>query len=120
MRQALAAQERAREALEATRLDLGVRVHKEFRGMTEGALRIAALEQAVRSAEQAVISSRKSQQARSRTTVDVLNAEQQKTMALRDLAQARYLYLLSRMRLQSLAGQDRQASIEQANASLAP
>lgn len=119
VRQALAAQERAREALEATRLDLGVRVHREFRGMTEGALRIAALEQAVRSAEQAVISSRKSQQAGSRTTVDVLNAEQQKTMALRDLAQARYLYLLSRMRLQSLAGQERQASVEQANASLA-
>ncbi|WP_161953239.1 TolC family protein, partial [Escherichia coli] len=69
VRQAVAAEVRAREALEATRRDLGVRVHREFRGMTEGVLRIAALEQAVRSAEQAVISNRKSFPA-SRTTLD--------------------------------------------------
>ena len=119
IRQAVASHERAREALDAARLDLEMRVYKEFRGMTEGVLRIAALEQAVRSAEQAVLSSRKSYEAGSRTTVDVLNAEQQKISALRDLAQARYLYLVSRLRLQSLAGQDRWGSIDQANAVLA-
>ncbi|POR09360.1 TolC family protein [Diaphorobacter sp. LR2014-1] len=54
-----------------------------------------------------------------RTTVDVLNAEQQLTTTLRDLAQARYVYLLSRIRLQSLAGQDRWASIDQVNGWLA-
>ncbi len=120
VRQAVAAQERAREVLEATRRDLGVRVHREFRGMTEGVLRVKALEQAVRSAEQAVLSNQKSFQAGSRTTVDVLNAEQQKTTAQRDLAQARYLYLVSRLRLQALAGEDRQASVAQANSSLVP
>ena len=120
VRQAVAAQERAREALEATRLDLGVRVHREFRGVTEGVLRVRALEQAVRSAEQAVLSNQKSFQAGSRTTVDVLNAEQQKTMAQRDLAQARYLHLVSRLRLQALAGEDRRASVEQVNGALAP
>ena len=119
IRQAVASHERAREVLEATRLDLGVRVHKEFRGMTEGVARIAALEQAVRSADLALDSSRKSQSAGSRTMVDVLNAQQQKTTALRDLAQARYMYLLSRLRLQSLVGEDRWASIDQANAALA-
>lgn len=81
-------------------------------------LRIAALEQAVRSAEQALQSSRKSFLAGVRTSVDVLNAEQQRTMAMRDLAQARYMYLLSRIRLQALAGQDSWASVDQANASL--
>ncbi|MBU4423838.1 MAG: TolC family outer membrane protein [Gammaproteobacteria bacterium] len=120
VRQAVAAQERAREALEAARRDLGVRVHREFRGMTEGVLRVKALEQAVRSAEQAVLSNQKSFQAGSRTTVDVLNAQQQKTTAQRDLAQARYLYLVSRLRLQALAGDDRQASVEQANSALVP
>lgn len=104
--------------MEATRLDLGTKVHEQYRAMTEGVLRIAALEQAVRSAQQAVESSRKSFQAGARTTVDVLNAEQQRTTALRDLAQARYAYLLARIRLQSLAGQDRWASVDQANASL--
>lgn len=120
VRQAVAAQERAREALEAARRDLGVRVHREFRGMTEGVLRVKALEQAVRSTEQAVLSNQKSFQAGSRTTVDVLNAQQQKTMAQRDLAQARYLYLVSRLRLQALAGDDRQASVAQANSALLP
>ena len=115
VRQALAAQERAQEMLEATRRDLGVRVHREFRGVTEGVLRIQALEQAVRSADQAVQSNRRSFGAGVRTTLDVLNAEQQKTMALRDLAQARYLYLVSQLRLQSLSGQDRPANVEQAN-----
>ena len=115
VRQALAAQERAQEMLEATRRDLGVRDHREFRGVTEGVLRIQALEQAVRSADQAVQSNRRSFGAGVRTTLDVLNAEQQKTMALRDLAQARYLYLVSQLRLQSLSGQDRLANVEQAN-----
>lgn len=120
VRQAVAAHERAREVLEATRRDLGVRVHREFRGMTEGILRISALEQAVRSAEQAVLSNRKSFEAGSRTTLDVLNAEQQKTAAQRDLAQARYVYMVSRLRLLSLAGEDREASVAQVNAWLKP
>ena len=84
--------------------------------MTEGLLRISALEQAVRSAQQALLSNQKSLQAGSRTTLDVLNAEQQKTTALRDLAQARYRYLLASLRLQTLVGNDRQDSIQRANA----
>lgn len=120
VRQALAAQERAQEMLEATRRDLGVRVHREFRGVTEGVLRIQALEQAVRSAQQAVQSNRRSFEAGVRTTLDVLNAEQQKTLALRDLAQARYLYLVSQLRLQSLAGADRLDTVQQANRWLLP
>ncbi len=120
VRQAQAALTRAEELLEATRRDLGVRVHREFRGVTEGMLRIAALEQAVRSAEQAVQSGRKSQAAGVRTLLDVLNAEQQRTQALRDLAQARYLYLVSRLRLHALAGDDAQTGVAQANAALTP
>jgi protease secretion system outer membrane protein len=120
VRQAVASRERARETLEAATRDLGVRVHQEFRGMTEGMLRVAALEQAVRSAEQAVLSNQRSFLAGARTTVDVLNAEQQKTFAQRDLAQARYRYLVAQLRLQSLAGQDRQASIAQVSSALAP
>lgn len=83
-------------------------------------MRISALEQAVRSAEQAVLSNRKSFEAGARTTLDVLNAEQQKTAALRDLAQARYVYLVSRLRLLSLAGENRQANVARVNAWLKP
>lgn len=115
VRQAVAAQTRAEEMLEATRRDLAVRVRQQFRGMTEGAARILALEQAVRSAEQAVLSNQKSFAAGIRTTVDVLNAEQQKTQALRDLAQARYRYVLARLQLQALAGDDREAAVSVVN-----
>ena len=120
VRQAVAAQERAREALEATRRDLGVRVHREFRGMTEGVLRVKALEQAVRSAEQALSSSERSFLGGVRTSVDVANALQQRTLAQRDLAQARYLYLVSRLRLQALAGEDRRDSVTEVNSTLIP
>lgn len=118
IRQAVAEQTRAEETLEALRRDLGVRVHKEFRGVTEGVLRVRALEQAVRSAEQMMQSTQMSLKAGSRTQLDVLNAQQQYTMALRDLAQARYVYLMSKVKLASLAGEDAVASVDEVNASL--
>ena len=115
VRQALAEQVRAQETLEATRRDLAVRVHREFRGVSEGVLKVRALEQAARSGEQLVTSTRRSYQVGSRTLVDVLNAEQQLQSTLRDLAEARYLYLVSRVRLRALTGSDIDASIQEIN-----
>jgi protease secretion system outer membrane protein len=103
-RQASAEAERTREQLEALRLDLGVRVHREFRGVTEGAMRVRSLEVAVRSADVALDSATKSMAAGVRSLVDVLNAEQQRAQVMRDLAQARYLSVASAVRLQALAG----------------
>ena len=120
IRQAVAEQTRAEETLEALRRDLGVRVHKEYRGVSEGVLRVRALEQAARSAEQMMRSTQMSLKAGSRTQLDVLNAQQQFTLALRDLAQARMAYLLSKVRLASLVGDDALVSVEQVNASLQP
>lgn len=104
VRQALAARDRAEQLLEAGRRDLGLRVHKEFRSLTENIPKISALEQALISADQLVLSSSKSFQAGSRTVVDVLNAEQKRSVVLRDLAQARYIYLISNIRLLALVG----------------
>ncbi|MFM7850076.1 MAG: TolC family outer membrane protein [Rubrivivax sp.] len=95
---------RAGELIEAQRLDLGVRVHREHRGVTEGIARVRALEVAVRSADVAVDSARKSVTAGTRTVVDVLNAEQQRVQVLRDLAQARYMTLMATVKLEALAG----------------
>ncbi len=116
VRQALAGLERAEQLLEGARRDLAVNVHKEFRGVTENMAKIRALEQALRSADQLVLSNRKSLQAGSRTLVDVMNAEQQRMVTLRDLAQARFMYLISRIRLLALVGgadTDAVASINQ-------
>jgi outer membrane protein/protease secretion system outer membrane protein len=118
IRQAVAEQTRAEESLEALRRDLGVRVHKEYRGVSEGVMRVRALEQAVRSAEQMLMSTQMSLKAGSRTQLDVLNAQQQYTLALRDLAQARLIYLMSKVKLASLAGDDAVASVDDVNASL--
>ncbi|SFC17033.1 outer membrane protein, protease secretion system [Polaromonas sp. OV174] len=115
VRQALADKERAEEALEALRRDLGVRVHHEFRGVTEGVLKVQALEQAVRSTEQVAMSNRRAFEAGSRTLIDTLNAEQQKVSAQRDLAQARFVYLISRVRLQALAGGHKTEVIDEIN-----
>lgn len=106
IRQAVAEKVRAQEALEALKRDLELRIFKEYRNVTEGALRVRALEQAVKSAEVALDSTSKSKQAGVRSLLDVLNAEQQLTSAVRDLTQARYWVLLSRLRLFSLAGED--------------
>jgi outer membrane protein/protease secretion system outer membrane protein len=118
IRQAVAEQTRAEESLEALRRDLGVRVHKEYRGVSEGVLRVRALEQAARSAEQMMKSTQMSLTAGSRSQLDVLNAQQQFTLALRDLAQARLVYLLSGVRLASLVGDDAMLSVEHVNGSL--
>lgn len=104
VRQARAELMRAQENLAAQRLDLNLRLHREHRGVTEGLLRIKAMEQAVISAEQLALSSRRSYQAGARTTIDVLNAEQQLATARRDLAQARYTMLGAYVRLQTLTG----------------
>ena len=118
VRQAVAEKTRVEESLESLRRDLNLRVHKEYRGVSEGVMRVGALEQAVRSTEQMMKSTQMSLKAGSRTQLDVLNAQQQYTMALRDLAQARFFYLMSKVKLASLAGDDAVASVDDVNASL--
>jgi outer membrane protein/protease secretion system outer membrane protein len=118
VRQALAEHTRAEETLEATRRDLQLRIHKEHRGVTEGKLRVKALEQALRSAEQVEISTQKSNLAGVRTQLDVLKAQSQKMETMRDLAQARYVYLLSNLRLKVLAGVEARSAISELNAYL--
>jgi outer membrane protein/protease secretion system outer membrane protein len=120
IRQALAARERAEQLLEAGRRDLGLRVHKEFRGLTENIPKISALEQALLSADQLLLTSSKSFQAGSRTVVDVLNAEQKRTVVLRDLAQARYIYLMSNIRLLALVGAADAEAVRSINQVLQP
>ena len=118
VRQAVAGRTRAEEALEALRRDLHLRLYREFRGVSEGVNKVQALEQAVASAQQLVKSNRRTFEAGGRTLVDILNAEQQLQTAQRDLAQARYGYLISGVRLRALAGFDKLQSIVDVNQAL--
>ena len=118
VRQALAEQDRVEASLDAMRRDLGLRVHQAYRSVTESILRARALEQSVRAADHLVRSAQKSFEGGSQTRLDVLDAEQRRTGALRDLARARYVCLVSGIRLQALVGGERDAAIDAVNASL--
>ena len=103
-RQARAKLEQARQQAEDLRRNIGVQMGREFDNVTQGIARIVALERAEASARQSVLSAKKGVQAGLRSTLDVLQVEQQYFTTLRDLAQSRYAYLLAGLRMKALAG----------------
>jgi len=115
VRQAGAGLERARQTLEEGRRTIGVHVRKEFEGVNQGVYWVRAFEQAVKSAEQAVASTRKGFQGGTRTTLDILISQQNLAAAKRDLNHARCDYVISRLRLLSLVGDLNEAEISRFN-----
>lgn len=105
IRQAEANLEKARFQLEAARQRLGVDTQKYFNGVAQGVDKVRANEAALEAAEQALVSIRKGVQAGTRTVVDVLNQLQRVAEATQNLAQARYEFLLNRLRLAAAVGQ---------------
>lgn len=61
VRQAEAALDKARQQYEARRREIDLAVRKEYQNITQGILKVKALEQAERSADQAVYSNQKGQ-----------------------------------------------------------
>jgi outer membrane protein/protease secretion system outer membrane protein len=104
VRQAHAGLEKQRQQLEATRRGIGLEIRKEFDAASQGVHWVSAYEQAVRSAEQTLFSTKKGFQAGKRNSLDILNAEQGLAAARRDLNRGRYQYVLARLRLLSLVG----------------
>lgn len=103
-RQALAQHQGARAQLDAGLLELSLKVQREFRGVNEGAAKIRALGQAVRSAAVALDSTSKSYKAGMRTILNVLDSDQELKTSERNLVQARYNYIMARIRLGALLG----------------
>jgi protease secretion system outer membrane protein len=104
IRQARANLERARQQYEAGRRQLAVNLTRDFGAVSQGVPRVRALEQALRSAEQLLLSTRKGVQAGTRNSVDILNAVQQVASARLELAQARATYAMGRLKLKASAG----------------
>jgi outer membrane protein/protease secretion system outer membrane protein len=104
-RQAEANLEKARFQLEAARQRLGVDTQKFFNGVAQGVDKVRANEAALASSREALASIRKGVEAGTRTTVDVLNQLQRVAEATQNLAQARYEFLLHRLRLAAVAGE---------------
>ena len=117
-RQALAGKEKAEQQLEATRRSVGLQVQKEYKNVTSGLTRVSALEQAVRSNEQSVYSITRSLEAGIRSRLNLLDAEQKLAQARRDLTEARFNYLIAKVKLYSLVGAADERAIAQINALL--
>ena len=115
VRQALAEQARSEDLLEAERRALKLRVHREWRGMTDGARKVAALEQAVVSADRVTVSIGRSFEGGLRTVLEVLDAQERAQTARRDLLTARLQYVASRLRLLSYAGKLDEGRMDEAS-----
>jgi outer membrane protein len=104
-RQAMAQRNQARQELEATRREVDVDVREAYMQMTSGAQRVAALEQGLASAQTSLEAAELGREVGNRTNLDVLSLQQQVYDVKRDLADARYGYLLTQLKLAALAGE---------------
>jgi outer membrane protein len=104
-RQAVARSNQARQQLEATRREVEVGVRELHTQVASGAMRVAALEQGLVSAQTSLEAGELGREVGNRTHLDMLNLQQQVYDVKRDLADARYGYLLTRLELAALAGE---------------
>jgi outer membrane protein/protease secretion system outer membrane protein len=114
-RQALAGLERARQQYEAGKRQMTLNLRREFNNVTQGIVKIRALEEAFNSATLALASTEMGVKAGTRNTLDVLNARQQVYSAQRDLGKGRYDYVVARLRLKGAAGTLGEGDIEIVN-----
>ena len=105
VREAVANEDKARQDLENARRTAELTARQTFLGVTTGIAQVRALEAALVSSQSSLDSTRLGQEVGVRTQVDVLNAQQQLSQTRRDLAQAKYNYILALLRLKSAAGQ---------------
>jgi outer membrane protein len=115
VREALATQERVFQDMSNTRRNSVLQVSQQYLNVTNGIAQVKALKQALASSQSQVDSTKLGQEVGVRTEVDVLNAQQLFSSARRDLAQARYNFLMSRLRLEAEAGELDEDDLRQIN-----
>lgn len=102
--QAVSNYEKAKSDLDAKTKQVLVELRKQYNLALSSASRIEALVKSVESARLLVQATQQSVKGGVRINLDVLNAQQQLYGAQRDLAQARYNYLISYLKLRFSAG----------------
>ncbi|QKT03218.1 TolC family outer membrane protein [Ectothiorhodospiraceae bacterium 2226] len=103
----------AQEQLEQERRALERESRAAYLNVVAGISQVHALEQAVVSNETALEATQAGFEVGTRTAVEVLNAQQELFRARRDLAQARYQFVLDGLRLKLAAGQLAPEDLEQ-------
>ncbi|HSJ97006.1 MAG TPA: TolC family outer membrane protein [Myxococcota bacterium] len=118
VREAVALRTRAEQDLENARRGVAQAVRANFLNVTNGIAQVRALEQALVSTQSQLDSTILGRDVGVRTSVDVLNAQQQVFQTRRDLQQARYNYLLNTLRLKASTGQLGEEDVAQVNRAL--
>ncbi len=103
-REAEANRDRAKDELESARRNVDLQTRQAYLGVVNGIAQVNALQQALTSSESLLEASKLGQEVGVRTNLDVLNAQQQLFSTRRDLYQAEYNYLISRLRLRAASG----------------
>ena len=115
VRESLANEDKARQELEFARRSAELAARQGYLGVTSNIAQVRALEAAVVSNQSSLDSTILGQQVGVRTQVDVLNAQQLLFSARRDLAQARYNYIASFLRLIAAAGELDEEDLQRIN-----
>ena len=103
-RETEALRDKAKQDLENLRRTIAVQTRQAYLGVVSGIAQVKALQQALKSSESLLEASKLGQGVGVRTNLDVLNAQQQLFSTRRDLYQAEYNYLISRLRLKAAVG----------------
>jgi len=103
-RQAVAGQERARADLQVETDKVLNELRKNYHTLTSSVERIDALDKAVESSKLLITATTQSIKGGERINLDLLDAQRQLYTSQRDLAQARYGYLLASLKLRAGAG----------------
>ncbi len=103
-REAEANRDRVYAELESARRNVDLQTRQAYTGVVNGMSQVMALERALKSSEKLLEASKLGQEVGVRTNLDVLNAQQQLYSTRKDLYQAKYNYLISRLKLKAAVG----------------
>lgn len=112
-RQAAAGYERAKADVDARTSKLMVELRKAHSTVNSSVNKVEALVKAVASGKELMKATEQSIKGGVRINLDLLNAQQQLFTSQRDLAQARYAYLIALLRLRAIAGTVDESDIRQ-------
>ncbi len=117
-READANRERAQQELESARRNVTLQTSQAYFGVVSGMAQVQALQQALVSSTSVLDATKTGQEVGVRTNLDVLNAQQQLYATRRDLYQAEYNYLISKLRLKAATGTLDEAELAKVNQAL--
>lgn len=115
VREAVANKQKAQEDVEVARRQAALDARQAYLNLVSSVAQVSAFEQALISSQSQLDSTNLGYEVGVRTSVDVLNAQQQLYSAKRDLLQARYTYLLSILKLKSATGLINEADLADIN-----